>query len=383
MGVHKQLSPPHPRTWPVPSKPSMLKHSLPLLILLVLLAACGGSKPSPTPTDAPPPAFVNPPEIFVPTPPSSLLTRIASKPATEALAPTQTSPEATLGPTSIGPTITLIPVPTLTPTPVQPVPTDRVPTRGPTPTGPASATITPTTAPTPGPGTPTPGAATPGPSPIVPDPLTPTPTSAPTETPTVMPTDGPTPTATITPTPSPTVPPATPTPRPTPISTAQPDWTLEFEVLSTPRNIAGTSNMFMGINNFCPGTGCSGDAFPPNPGILAYQVYLCHPPTGKINCDGERKLTSSWKPPTEVQVWVLEATYPRQMDEIEIAWRPQVLPSGLSLHIFPTGQGGNQIEMTSLSQGPRSFVLNMGLNVSRNILICSRAQGIPQSRCFE
>ena len=152
-----------------------------------------------------------------------------------------------------------------------------------------------------------------------------------------------------------------------------------------PEDVPGTGNLRLGINNLCPETvGCSGDASPPNPGLVPYEVYVCHPPPGQNNCDGVRHLSSSWLPPTEVQHWLVEAKYPGELTRITFVWFPQALPDDLSMHIII--EGGDLIDMKNPlppQEVPRTFEILMVTKVTTNFVICSRALGVALDRCLE
>ena len=365
-----------------------------MVLLLAVAMACGGPDTTSTPsltefpgltdTELPPtlPLVTRGPTAVLPGTPGPTVS--AETPMPPSSTPINGEDDKTATP---GPTQTLdIRTPTIVVTPTQ-GPTSAIP-----PTSTPVPAITPDAKPTPTlpftPATATVIPTTPPPSVEPPStPVTqPTPTSAPTLTPAIPPT--PTLVPTPTPVPSPTqIPTATqnlptPTPKATPPSSFQPEWTLELELIPEPKDVPGPSNLFMGVNNLCPELiSCSGQSAPPAPGLEPFEVYFCHPGDNQENCDGLPHLSSSWLPPAEVQTWVVEATYEGFLEKITLAWRPQVLPDTLILHIIVDE---DRFDMQFPPEPVRSLELDMGTNVTRSFIICSRTSiNVPFDRCFE
>ena len=363
-----------------------------MLLLAVVLAACGGPDQSPVAT---PTATLDP--ILPPAPTTDALIEAPPFPALT-IVPTPTSLAIpTVTPT---PSLEVVPVatttPTATPTLTTSVPT---PTMTPSPTPTATATAAPTQTPTATEEAPTPTptlvvtpAATP--SPIAQEDATPTPTT-PTPTLTSTPAPTPTPTSTTTPTPTATPRPAgqpgasptptlTPTPTPTP-RPVQPDWTLGLEIVTKPRHVSGISNLILGVidlkalglNTECPeSTGCRGPIPPPVPDLDSFRAYLCHPPDDRINCDGltsVQLLSKSFFSPAEVHRWVLEASYPGSI-EITLVWDPEELPDNLSLHIII--DENNQIDMINSFSSFHTLALGGNEQQKKAFLICSQVNGV-------
>ena len=349
-----------------------------MLLLAVVLAACGGPDQSPVAT---PTATLDP--ILPPAPTTDALIEAPPFPALT-IVPTPTSLAIpTVTPT---PSLEVVPVatttPTATPTLTTSVPT---PTMTPSPTPTATATAAPTQTPTATEEAPTPTptlvvtpAATPSPiaqEDATPTPTTPTSTTTPTPTATPRPAGQPgaSPTPTLTPTP-------TPTPRP-----VQPDWTLGLEIVTKPRHVSGISNLILGVidlkalglNTECPeSTGCRGPIPPPVPDLDSFRAYLCHPPDDRINCDGltsVQLLSKSFFSPAEVHRWVLEASYPGSI-EITLVWDPEELPDNLSLHIII--DENNQIDMINSFSSFHTLALGGNEQQKKAFLICSQVNGV-------
>ena len=360
----------------------MKTFGIPLLLLLAIAVACGGSDPTPTPTPvepfsaevivlpvAVPIATEEPPDT--PTSTVAAISRARSIPILTLRAP---SPEAITDPNAPS-----LATPTSTPTvdeerPSRPVVTF-TPTVTPgfdvtvpvTPEGTPDLTTTPEVSPAevpdgveaPASGTPTTEpdtAVTPSPTAApeeIEGPLTPTPPTTPSaeETPTVSAT----PTATTTspfvdgPTPVPTFPPAiqptNPSPTDTPIPVGpliQPEWKLNLNLTWEPRDVIGLGSLHVGVDDRCPDSvGCQSAAIDPASRLFAkpnevdaFQVYMCNPPINKFNCDDEVLLSHSFLSPAEVQRWVVELSYPNQL-EVRFSWAKEEVagPSDLDLRI--------------------------------------------------
>ena len=322
------------------------------LLLLMVVAACKGPEPTPTParfgTEVPDVSIL--PVVIPYLGEQPIETRLAIPPTTPALTPT---PVPTAFPTRTRPVPAATPVPvstvSLTPTPSaiagatpRPTPTPlELPVATPVP----GITPTPTLVATPATTTPSiPIAVTKTPqvptvteaqaTPTVPGTITPTATAAPTPTIEATPTLSPTPTAIATATPTPTPPligpPPISIPTPTPLPPVLPEWTLELEIVPTPGNVAGLGNLSLGADQRCPGTiGCRG-SLPPAVVPFDFQVYLCHPPDPtQENCNGlapDELLSHSLLAPAEIQTWVVEVTRTDQVNEITFTWHASSLP---------------------------------------------------------
>ena len=327
----------------------MRSLGVPLILLLVVLAACNGAGETPTST---PLAKLRPGVPFLPvaspspagTPSATLIAVPRDTPTTTAVTAegaVAPSPGATSTPTpATTPVATPSQVPAVaTSTPVvlgppstlTPAQDTSIATPAASPTG-ISARATPTRSPTPV-IIPTPTAAPvpttiPSVLPVATPVLTATPTltatPAATSTPTSIPTASPpaltavaaTPTVIAAPTPTspPTVappPPApgakpaapTPTqpspqqpgaPPPTAIPPPQPTWALELELTPTESvggklrradHLVGLGNLVLGVDERCPDAIGCRASILPFRSTFDFDVYMCHLPAGQTNCD--------------------------------------------------------------------------------------------------
>ena len=184
---------------------------------------------------------------------------------------------------------------------------------------------------------------------------------------------------------------ATATPTPTTEAQVQPEWTLELEIVPTPRNVAGLGNLLLGVNQRCPGAiGCRG-SLPPAVVPFDFQVYLCHPPDqSQFNCNGlssDLLLSKSLLAPAEIQTWVVEVTRTGQVNEITFTWHTSNLPDPDAFPLWIVDSEGiiNMQNPPSVPTGPpRSYdVFSLSPDATkREFLICSQVTGVaPDIRC--
>ena len=172
------------------------------------------------------------------------------------------------------------------------------------------------------------------------------------------------------------------------MSTA-PELNLELRITPDPTGIAGPGNLYLGVKEGCPeAIGCVA-SLPPSPPMDAFQVYLCHPPEGRRDCNGLPRLSHSLlSPGAEVDTWLIEVAYPgpRQLN-ITFGWDQDGLRERLSaqrptkLHLWDV-DSDKFIDIIETADFYLLPAVGDGEPQVRAFLICSRVQGVERECCL-